>query len=104
MHVVAVKPELLDAHPEVAMRLFDAFERAKEIAFHYYDDPNWGHLAWAVHLLQEERQSMAPRAWANSLGRNRKNLERILQYELDQGLIDRRLEVEDLFSETTHCT
>jgi 4,5-dihydroxyphthalate decarboxylase len=33
MHVLAVKPEVLDAHPEVAMCLFDAFERAKEMAW-----------------------------------------------------------------------
>ncbi|HSF33716.1 MAG TPA: ABC transporter substrate-binding protein [Candidatus Tectomicrobia bacterium] len=104
MHVLAVKPELLDAHPEVTMRLFDAFERAKEMAFHYYDDPNWSHLAWAVHLLREERQAMGPDAWANGLGRNRKNLERFIQYELDQGLIDGKLEVEELFHETTHST
>ena len=49
MHVLAVKPEVIDAHPAVAMCLFDAFERAKEIAFRYYDDPNWSHLAWAAH-------------------------------------------------------
>jgi 4,5-dihydroxyphthalate decarboxylase len=104
MHVLAVRPEVLEAHPEVAMRLFDAFEQAKEMAFHYYDDPNWSHLAWAAHLLREERQAMGPAAWANGLAHNRKNLERFIQYELDQGLIDRRLEVEELFHKTTHST
>jgi 4,5-dihydroxyphthalate decarboxylase len=104
MHVLTVKPEVLDTHPEVAMCLFDAFEQAKEMAFHYYDDPNWSHLAWAAHLLQEERQAMGSEAWANGLAHNRKNLERFIQYELDQGLINRRLEVEDLFHQTTHST
>jgi len=104
MHVLAVKPEVVDAHPAVAMRLFDAFERAKEMAFHYYDDPNWSHLAWAAHLLREERDALGAVAWANGLARNRKNLERFIQYELDQGLIDRRLEVEELFHATTHST
>lgn len=104
MHVLALKPEVVDAHPAVAMRLFDAFERAKEMAFHYYDDPNWSHLAWAAHLLKEERAAMGVEAWANGLARNRTNLERFIQYELEQGLIDRRLEVEELFHETTHST
>jgi 4,5-dihydroxyphthalate decarboxylase len=104
MHLVAVKPEVLDAHPEIAMPLFDAFERAKEMAFHYYDDPNWSHLAWAVHLLREERQAMGLAAWANGLGRNRQNLKRFLQYALEQGLIDRQLEVEALFHEATRRT
>jgi 4,5-dihydroxyphthalate decarboxylase len=68
MHVLAVKPEVVDAHPAIAMRLFDAFERAKEMAFHYDDDPNWSHLAWAAHVLKEERQTMGTAAWANGLG------------------------------------
>ena len=75
-----------------------------EGAIHYYDDPNWSHLAWAVHILREERQAMGLAAWANGLSRNRKNLERFIQYVLEQGLIDRRLEVEALFHETTHHT
>jgi 4,5-dihydroxyphthalate decarboxylase len=104
MHVLAVKPEVVDKDPEVAMRLFDAFERAKEMAFHYYDDPNWSHLAWAAHLLKEEREAFGASAWVNGLARNRKNLERFIQYELDQGLIDRRLAVEELFHETTHSS
>ncbi len=104
MHVLAVKPEVLDAHPEVALALFDVFERAKEKAFHYYDDPNWSHLAWAAHLQQEEREAMGADAWGNGLARNRKNLERFIQYELDQGLVDRQLEVEELFHEATHAT
>jgi 4,5-dihydroxyphthalate decarboxylase len=104
MHVLAVKPEVIDAYPEVAITLFDVFERAKEMAFHYYDDPNWSHLAWTVHLLREEREAMGAEAWGNGLARNRKNLERFIQYELDQGLIDRKLEAQELFHEVTHTT
>ena len=84
------------------MSLFDAFERAKEMAFHYYDDSNWSHLPWAAHLLKEEREAMGASAWGNGLAHNRKNLARFIQYELDQGLIDRRLAVEEIFHETTH--
>lgn len=50
------------------------------------------------------REAVSPDAWGNGLARNRKNLERFIQYELDQGLIDRRLEVEELFHEATHTT
>ena len=40
--------------------------------------------------------------WPNGLEQNRSNLERFIQYELDQGLIDDRLEVEDLFHPSCH--
>ena len=71
------------------------------MAAHYYDDPNWSHLAWAPQLLQEERKIMGPDPWPNGIARNPKNLERLIQYEQEQGLIPQTLEVEGLFHPST---
>ena len=102
MHLVAIKKEVADQHPEAANALFNAFEQAKEMACRFYDDPNWSSLAWAPQLAQEERLIMGGDPWPNGLEQNRSNLERFIQYELDQGLIDSRLEVEDLFHPSSH--
>jgi len=101
MHVLAIKPEVVAERPWVAMGLFQAFEQAKQMCYEYYSDPNWSHLAWAPHLEGQERNVMGPDPWPNGVARNRANLERFIQYELDQGLIDRRLEVDELFAEST---
>jgi len=97
MHLVAIKQEVANQHPEVTAALFTAFEQAKETAFRFYDDPNWSSMAWAPQLAQEEQLIMGGDTWPNGLEKNRSNLERFIQYELDQGLIDGHLEVEDLF-------
>jgi 4,5-dihydroxyphthalate decarboxylase len=102
MHLVAIKQEVADQHPEVTAALFKAFEQAKETAFRFYDDPNWSSMAWAPQLAQEEQLIMGGDTWPNGLEKNRNNLERFIQYELDQGLIDGRLEVEDLFHPSSH--
>jgi 4,5-dihydroxyphthalate decarboxylase len=102
MHLVAIKKEVADQHPEAASALFNAFEQAKELACRFYDDPNWSSLAWAPQLAQEEQLIMGGDPWPNGLEQNRSNLERFIQYELDQGLIDSRLEVEDLFHPSSH--
>jgi len=102
MHLVAIKQEVADQHPEVTSALFTAFEQAKEAAFRFYDDPNWSSMAWAPQLAQEEQLIMGGDTWPNGLEKNRNNLERFIQYELDQGLIDGRLEVEDLFHPSSH--
>ena len=101
MHVLAVKQAVVDQYPDAATSLFDAFQEAKETAYRFYDDPNWSQLAWAPHLSQEEKSVMGADPWPNGLERNRKNLERFIQYELDQGLIDRRLEVDELFHQSS---
>jgi 4,5-dihydroxyphthalate decarboxylase len=102
MHLVAIKQEVADQHPEVTAALFTAFEQAKEAAFRFYDDPNWSSMAWAPQLAQEEQLIMGGDPWPNGLEHNQSNLERFIQYELDQGLIDDRLEVEDLFHPSCH--
>ena len=102
MHLVAIKQEVANQHPEVTAALFTAFEQAKETTFRFYDDPNWSSMAWAPQLVQEEQLIMGGDTWPNGLEKNRSNLERFIQYELDQGLIDGHLEVEDLFHASSH--
>ena len=101
MHLVAIKSEVVAKNPWVAISLYQAFQEAKEMAFRYYDDPNWSHLAWAPLLQMEERKLMGTDPWPNGLERNRKNLERFIQYEVEQGLIPQSLEVDELFEEST---
>jgi 4,5-dihydroxyphthalate decarboxylase len=101
MHVVAFKDEALRENPRLPLNLMSAFERAKEICEHYYDDPNWSRLAWGRHLFEEERRLLGADAWPYGVKKNRANLERFMQYSLDQGLMDKRLAVEELFAAAT---
>jgi hypothetical protein len=39
-------------------------------------------------------------AWANGLRRNRQNLDGFVRFEVEQGLIPKMIEVEDLFTST----
>jgi len=101
MHVVAFKDEVLNREPRVARSVMGAFEQAKEACKHYYDDPNWSRLAWARHLFEEERRLLGEDPWPYGVKRNRANLERFMGYSLDQGLMEKKMAVEDLFFEST---
>jgi 4,5-dihydroxyphthalate decarboxylase len=101
MHVVALKAELAAKHPWVSGVLSEAFEEAKAITARYYDDPNWSRLAWARHLVEEERALLGEDPWPNGVARNRANLERFIRYSHDQGLIKAPMAIESLFVETT---
>ena len=50
--------------------------------------------------MEEERRLLGPDPWPSGIAANRANLERFIQYEVDQGLIPEPLRVEDLFFET----
>ena len=98
MHIIALKQELVDREPWIAKALLSVFEEAKKIYRGYYDDPNWSQLAWGRHYWEEERSLLADDIWPLGIRRNRANLERFLEYSLDQGLIDRKMAVDDLFA------
>jgi 4,5-dihydroxyphthalate decarboxylase len=101
MHVIAFKDEVLAKHPWLATSVMEAFAKAKEACLHYYDDPNWSRLVWGRHLFEEERAVFGDDPWPQGIKKNRANLERFMGYSIDQGLMERKLEVEELFAAAT---
>ena len=98
MHVVAFKDDLLARDPWLAPNVMAAFDKAKAACMDYYDDPNWSRFVWGRHLFEEERKAFGDDPWPNGIKKNRANLERFIGYSLDQGLMQKKLEVEQLFA------
>jgi 4,5-dihydroxyphthalate decarboxylase len=101
MHVVAFRDDVLEKHPEAALMLLDLFEEVKKISREFYADPNWLVMAWGRHLFEEERRLLGVDPWPHGYKKNRANLERFIGYSFDQGLLERKLTVEELFVEST---
>jgi 4,5-dihydroxyphthalate decarboxylase len=101
MHLVAIKDAVLSEHPAIAKSVVAAFEKAKELCNEYYDDPNWSRFVWGRHLFEEERIAFGDDPWPYGVGRNRNNLERFMGYSVDQGLMQKKLAIEDLFAKST---
>jgi 4,5-dihydroxyphthalate decarboxylase len=101
MHVVAFKDTVLERDPTLATRVMTAFDEAKEACANFYDDPNWSRFVWGRHLFEEERKAFGDDPWPHGLKKNRANIERFLNYSLDQGLLQRRLQLKELFADNT---
>ena len=101
MHVVAFKDEILAQDPWLAQNVMAAFDKAKEACVAYYDDPNWSRFVWGRHLFEEERIAFGDDPWPHGVKKNRANLERFIGYSLDQDLMEKKLEVGELFAATT---
>ena len=99
MHVMAFKDEVLNKNPWLASSVTAAFDKAKAVCMEYYDDPNWSRFVWGRHLFEEERAAFGNDPWPHGIANNRANLERFVGYSLDQGLMEKRLTVEELFFE-----
>jgi 4,5-dihydroxyphthalate decarboxylase len=101
MHLVAFKDEVLAKNPWLAGNIMAAFDKAKEVCAAYYDDPNWSRFIWGRHLFEEERKAFGNDPWPHGVRNNRANLEHFIGYSQDQGLLEKKLEIEELFARAT---
>jgi 4,5-dihydroxyphthalate decarboxylase len=75
-----------------------AFEDAKQQAYRYWSDHRRSSLAWFGAEQEEERALLGPDPWPYSVEKNRIVLETLLDYAFEQGLTERRLDIEEIFT------
>jgi 4,5-dihydroxyphthalate decarboxylase len=100
-HLVVVKDEVLHRNPDIASDLVQAFEDAKQQAYRYWSDHRRSSLAWFGAEQEEERSLLGPDPWPYSVDKNRIALETLLDYAFEQGLTERRLDIEEMFTPGT---
>ncbi len=103
MHAVAVRKDVLRAHPWLSKAVFDAYSRAKQLTYGYMKKEAWykTSLPWVAQEAEETRKLMGDDYWPYGIGLNRKALDALLQYSHEQGLAKRKLKIEELFDPST---
>ena len=103
MHAVAVRKDFAEAHPSLPKALFSLYSRAKQAA--YKDLETVGvlkvTLPWVNQELDDTRALMGDNYWKYGVEANRKELELVMRYTHEQGLVKRRLRVEEIFHPST---
>jgi len=98
MHVTALRKELADEHPWLAINLYRAFDRAKAIGMKRMINPRIAPLAWYQAAWEEQERVLGPDPWEYGLTeKNRKVLDTLIGYSHEQGLIKKRISPEELF-------
>ncbi len=100
-HTVVIKDEVLAAHPEVAVDVFNAFAEAKRI---YLERLKAGQIEkpTPVDDLHARVMEITGDPLPYGIGPNRKVLEELIQHSLTQGIIAKPISVDELFPRNTH--
>lgn len=103
MHVVVIREDVLEKHPWIAMNLYEAFELAKRKVYEGFAQTAALKvtLPWLTYEVERTRSIMGDDFWPYGLEANRKTLEAAISFSFEQGLIHRRLRLEDLFAAST---
>ena len=99
-HLIVVKDELLDAHPQLAEDVFDAFARAKRV---YLDRLASGALdtPTEVDRVHQRVMEITGDPLPYGIEPNRHMLEEFVDHALTQGIIRKRVKPEELFTPST---
>ena len=101
MHATAIKQEIVEKHPWVPINLMQAFEASKQAAYKRMENPRIVPLAWFRHFLEEQEEILGRDPWVYGLGQiNKKALETLMQYSQEQGLIGKKMSLDELFINT----
>jgi 4,5-dihydroxyphthalate decarboxylase len=99
MHVVALRRDVYERHPWLAMNLFRAFEEAKNRSVARARDcaVSFFPLPWTPHLVEQSSALLGSDPWPYGVEANRITLEAFAQYAFEQGLCARKIELNELF-------
>jgi 4,5-dihydroxyphthalate decarboxylase len=99
MHLIGVKRHLVEKHPWLPASLYKAFSQAKAYAMHDVRDINalLVTLPWLVAEVEETVALMGEDFWRYGVKENAREIEALTRYAFEQGLVSRKLSLEDLF-------
>jgi 4,5-dihydroxyphthalate decarboxylase len=101
MHIMGIRRDVLAAHPTLAGALVQAFDQAKQLAQAQLDVHHAlpVMLPWMTAELQATQTLMGQDFWKYGLEANRSTLETQIRWSFEQGLIPRRLALDEIFVE-----
>jgi 4,5-dihydroxyphthalate decarboxylase len=98
MHVLGIKKEVVEKYPWVPINMYQAFEKSKALAMQRMENPRIVPLAWYRTEWEEQEEILGTDPWEYGLtDRNRHTLETYLGYFVDQGLIPKKIPLDELF-------
>ncbi len=99
MHVVALRRDVFERDPWIAMNLLKAFEEAKRRSLARLADVTASHapLPWLGDYVARTQALFGDDPWPYGVEPNRRTLEAFLGFAHEQGVCHRRLAVDELF-------
>lgn len=98
-HMVTLKQDFVDRHPEAPVALLKAYRQARDVAFDRIEgsDPSILTISWASAAMAEQRAVMGDRYWAYNIEDSKPALEAMMLYAHQMGLTPTQLDYASFF-------
>jgi 4,5-dihydroxyphthalate decarboxylase len=103
MHLVAIRRELCERHPFIATSLYQAFCRSKDIALQRLRFPRAlaTMMPWTIADMEIVESVFGDDPWPYGIERNRRTLEALVRYLVEQSLIAKPFPLDSIFVPVT---
>ena len=103
MHVVAIRNDVIEEYPWLPKAVFEMYSKAKQKAYADMETTTSLKvtLPWVTQEFEDTRKLMGKNYWKYGIEANRKELEAIMRYVSEQGLVNRQIKFEELFHSST---
>ena len=103
MHAVAIRTDAIEANPGLPKAVFEMYRKAKQKAYADLETTTSLKitLPWVTQEYEDTRNLMGKNYWPYGIEANRKELELVMRYTYEQGLVKHRLKFEELFHPST---
>lgn len=103
MHVVGVRTNAIEANPQLPLAVYDMYARAKALAYADLETTTSlkVSLPWVTQEYEETQKLMGDDYWPYGIKANEKELNAVMRYVHEQGLVKRRVDFRELFHHST---
>lgn len=105
MHTLLIKTAILEKHPWVAMSMFNAWQESKQHCYQWLERQRVHQTSlWYRALWEEERAAAGPDIYPWGFGKNRAEVDQMLEYSYRQGMVTQKFTPEEMFHPSTLVT
>jgi 4,5-dihydroxyphthalate decarboxylase len=103
MHAVAIRTDAIEADPGLPTAVFEMYSQAKQQAYANMETTTSLKvtLPWVAQELEDTRALMGKDFWRYGIEANRKELDLVMRYTHEQGLVRERRSFEEMFHPST---
>jgi 4,5-dihydroxyphthalate decarboxylase len=100
-HMVVVKKHILEKYPWVALELYKAFSRSKELAFEHARTVGAGYFFFVEELVKQQSALFGSDPYPLGIRANAKMLKVLIEASFTEGLTKKLARIEEIFYPTT---
>lgn len=100
-HIIVVQQRILDEHPWIAMELFKALQKAKEVAYQRARAMQGTYLLFEGEDYRKQAELFGPDPYPLGIRQNQKMLEVLFRGSHEEGLTEKQARIEDIFHQST---